>query len=140
MPRCLVLLLLACHVSSAVAQVDTPPVRAELLQPHYAHAVWTAVPADPLQNPAREPLGGFLGPGDEDHRYPGFFIGAGLGLFVTALSVSWCSDTDNSCSQSQALLMGTMFTAMTGFGGAMLGGLIPKDAVNPRSAELPWEE
>jgi hypothetical protein len=51
---------------------------------------------------------------------------AGLGVATTAFSVAWCSDLDNACSKGHALLMGAMFTAMAGFGGAVLGGLFPK--------------
>jgi hypothetical protein len=126
MPKILVLFLLACHVSSALAQAGDPGPRAERLQPQWANAVWAAGSDETLGRQAREPLGGLLGPADEDYRYTGFFIGAGLGVVATAFSVTWCSDTDNACSSSQALLMGAMFTAMAGFGAAVLGGLFPK--------------
>jgi hypothetical protein len=128
MPKMLVLVLflLACHVSSAVAQAGDPNPRVERLQPQWAHAVWAAGSDEALGRQARDPLGGLLGPADEDYRYTGFFIGAGLGVASTMFSVTWCSDPDNACSRSHALLMGAMFTAMAGFGGAVLGGLFPK--------------
>jgi hypothetical protein len=74
----------------------------------------------------REPLGGLLGPGDRDHRYEGFFVGAGLGLVATALSFSMCSDSDNGCESSNLLLMGTIASTVVGLAGAVLGGFLPK--------------
>lgn len=116
MPNRVLVVLVAFTVSSAAAQEPAA------VRPSYARAVW----AEPVSREAREPLGGFLGPGDEDHRYAGFFVAAGLGLAATLTSVSWCEDQDSGCSSSQALLVGTAFAIMAGFAGAVIGGLIPK--------------
>lgn len=120
MPKCLLVALLACVVSTAAAQ-DARPSR-HAIRPSFARAVW-AEPA-PLRQ-SHEPLGGLLGPGDEDHRYEGFFVGAGLGVFATLTAVAMC-DADSPCTASQVLLGGTIGSAMLGFAGAVLGGLIPK--------------
>ena len=123
MPKLLLALLLTCTVSSAAAQAPAPSATIPPPRPGWARAVWAP---DARLEQQREPLGGLLGPGDEDYRYPGFFIGAGLGVAATLYSVTWCEDPDNACSSSQALLTGAVFTAMASLGGAVLGGLIPK--------------
>lgn len=122
MPNRLVVLFLASLASAVAAQESGPPAGSPPLGPSYARAVW----APPVVRESREPLGGLLGPGDEDHRYTGFFVGAALGLAATLYAVAWCEDPDNSCSASKALIMGPVASAMLGFGGAVLGGLIPK--------------
>ena len=75
---------------------------------------------------AREPLGGLLGPDDLDHRYPGFFVGAGLGLLLTAVSFAWCSDGDNSCDSGRVLPLGVLMAGVLGLSGAVIGGFLPK--------------
>jgi hypothetical protein len=122
MPNGLIVLCFACLVSGAAAQESGPPASSRPIAPSYARAVW----APPVLPESREPLGGLLGPGDEDHRYAGFFVGAALGLAATLYSVAWCEDPDNSCSASKALIMGPVASAMLAFGGAVIGGLIPK--------------
>jgi hypothetical protein len=68
----------------------------------------------------------FLGSGDHDYRYTGFYIGLGLGAAATLWSVAWCSDSDNGCSVSRAVLLGPVVTAALGITGAVIGGLFPK--------------
>jgi hypothetical protein len=126
MPRLLLPTLLTCIVSSAAAQIPAPSTHVTQLRPGWARAVWAPAQPDHRLGLDREPLGGFLGPGDEDYRYPGFFIGAGLGLAATLFSVAWCSDADNACSRGRALLLGPILTGAFGLGGAVIGGLIPK--------------
>jgi hypothetical protein len=126
MPSLLLLILLTWLVPVAAAQTPAPVIRAESLQPRWAREVWVPLRADHREGRSREPLGGFLGPGDEDHRYTGFFLGAGLGLFGTMFSVAWCENADNNCDSTRAVLVGTMASGMFGLGGAVLGGLIPK--------------
>ncbi len=75
---------------------------------------------------AHEPLGGLLGPDDLDHRYPGFFLGAGLGLALTTVSFVMCSESDNGCPGSQMLPLGALMTGVLGLGGAVIGGFVPK--------------
>jgi hypothetical protein len=75
---------------------------------------------------SRAPLGGLLGPDDLDHRYPGFFVGAGLGLLLTAVSFAWCSDGDNSCDSGRVLPLGVLMTGVLGLSGAVIGGFLPK--------------
>jgi hypothetical protein len=123
MPSLLLLILLTCLVPGAAAQNPAP---AGSLQPRWAREVWLPVRPDYPGNLSRAPLGGFLGPDDEDHRYTGFFLGAGLGLLGTLVSVSWCEESDSNCDSTGALLVGAMASAMFGFGGAVLGGLVPK--------------
>ena len=122
MPSRLLVVLLACMVSTAAAQGPDPDPATHQIRPSFARAVWTK--AEP-RAPSGEPLGGLLGPGDEDHRYEGFFGGAGLGVFATLVSLSLCN-ADSPCTSSQVLLGGTIGSAMLGFAGAVLGGLIPK--------------
>ena len=119
MSKHLLVVLFACTVSTAAAQGPAPATQ---IRPSFARAVWVE-PASTTQS--REPLGGLLGPGDEDHRYEGFFVGAGLGVFATLATLSMC-DADSPCTSSQVMLGGTIASAMLGFAGAVLGGLLPK--------------
>jgi hypothetical protein len=81
-----------------------------------------SVPAHRLS----EPLGGLLGPGDEDHRYPGIFVGAGLGLILTAASFMMCNEADNGCDGSRVLPLCVLMTGVLGLSGAVIGGFLPK--------------
>ncbi len=123
MSKLLVAVLLACTVSSAAAQVEGS---AASLRPAWAHAVWSPLAPDTRWDKMEEPLGGFLGPGDEDHRYPGFFVGAGLGLAATMSALSMCEESQGACGSGRTLLLGAGFSAMVGLAGAVVGGLIPK--------------
>jgi hypothetical protein len=134
MQRLLLLTILACLtclVSTVSAQVPGAAGEAAPLRPAMARAVWAPGPAGLRQREAREPLGGFLGPGDEDHRYPGFFLGAGLGLLGTLVAVGMCNQDTPCTSQSEALGVGILASAMVGLGGAVIGGLIPKTPPSP---------
>jgi hypothetical protein len=118
--------LLLSLVSTVAAQTPVPHAPAATLRPSMARAVWAPADDGLRRSEAPEPLGGFLGPGDEDHRYPGFFIGAGLGLFGTLVAVEMCTQ-DTACdSRSKALAAGVLASVMFGLGGAVIGGLIPK--------------
>jgi hypothetical protein len=131
MQRLLIPVLLLTLVSGATAQMPGSGAAAVTLQPRMARAVWAPAQGDLRRSEAGEPLGGFLGPGDEDHRYPGFFVGAGLGLFGTMVALSMC-DRDSACtSRSKALGAGVLVSAMFGLGGAVVGGLIPKTPSSP---------
>jgi hypothetical protein len=123
MPKLLIAVLLACIVSSAAAQAAQP---AASLRPAWAHAVWSPLASKAQWDKMEEPLGGFLGPGDEDHRYPGFFVGAGLGLAATTYALSMCEGTQSDCASGRTLLLGAGLSAMVGLAGAVVGGLIPK--------------
>jgi hypothetical protein len=127
MPQRLLLLLAALMLSFAPITAAQNPTRS--LRPEFARALWSR--SGPESVPRREPLGGFLGPDDEDYRYAGFFVGAALGLAATAFSLTWCSDADNACSTGRVLLVGPVVSAALGLGGAVLGGLLPKTAPGP---------
>jgi hypothetical protein len=118
-------LLLVFVVATSVAQVPAGSRTGGPLRPGPARAVWVRAELAHRAT-ARVPLGGFLGPGDQDYRYTGFFIGAWLGLAATTFAVAWCSDPDNSCSSGRALLLGPVVSAALGVGGAVIGGLFPK--------------
>jgi hypothetical protein len=124
MHRLLLPALLTCLVSTAAAQAPEPATAT--LRPAMAHAVWAPGHAGLRLREAKEPLGGFLGPGDEDHRYEGFFVGGGFGLFGTLMAVGMCNADSGCRSKSQALAVGVLASAMFGLGGAVIGGLIPK--------------
>ncbi len=98
--------------------------RAPGLAPGPAPVLWQRVP---VAAASVEPLGGFLGPGDQDHRYEGFFVGAGLGIATTVFSLGLC-DGDSPCDRADALRMGLLMTGVFSLGGAVLGGLLPKAA------------
>jgi hypothetical protein len=72
-------LLTASLFSTALAQVPAGSSSAGPVRPRPARVVWVQAPLE-HRAPARAPLGGLLGPEDRDHRFTGFFIGAGLGL------------------------------------------------------------
>ena len=93
-------------------------------RPHYAEHVW-ATPT--LESGVADAAGpGLLGRGDRDHRYTGFYIGLGLGAASTLFSVAWCSDRDNDCSTTRALVLGPVMTGVLGLTGALIGSLFPK--------------
>ena len=123
-PRRLLLLLLVSSFAATVAHAQQAPVP---LRPAAARLLWER-PASALSaERAREPLGGLLGPDDLDHRYPGFFVGAGLGLILTAVNFVWCSDVDNACDSGRVLPLGVLMTGVLGLSGAVIGGFLPKE-------------
>jgi hypothetical protein len=73
-----------------------------------------------------EPLGGILGPDDQDYRYTGFFIGAALGVAATAFSLAWCENSDTECVSGRVLPMGFLMSGVLGLSGAVVGGFLPK--------------
>lgn len=94
--------------------------------PRYAEHIWVK---PPTQATNRMNLGpGLLGDGDRDHRYTGFYVGLSLGAASTVFSVLWCSDRDNDCSVSRALVLGPVITGVLGLTGAVIGGLFPRHA------------
>lgn len=98
-------------------------------QPARARFVWVKQPAADPQTRSRGP--GFLGRGDRDYRYTGFWVGVGLGATATIISAAHCSDADNDCSVSRALLLGPLITGVLGLTGALIGGLFPKAQGEP---------
>jgi hypothetical protein len=124
-PRSLlvVLILLLSSFAATVAHAQHVPVS---LRPSPARLLWEQPSSAPVAERAREPLGGLLGPDDLDYRYPGFFVGAGLGLLFTAASFVWCSDSDNACESGRVLPMGVLMTGVLGLSGAVIGGFLPK--------------
>jgi hypothetical protein len=67
-----------------------------------------------------------LRPDDVDQRYPGFFVGAGLGLLLSAVTFAWCADGDNSCNSAAVLPLGVLMAGVIGLSGAVIGGFLPK--------------
>jgi hypothetical protein len=107
---------------TASAGAGPPPVR-----PRFARAVWAAPARDRSATAARTPLGGVLGPGDRDYRYPGFFVGAGLGVAAMLVSIGMCSDSDSGgCNAARVVLLGPVAVGAVGLAGAVVGGLFPK--------------
>ena len=80
-PRFLLLILLVLSFAATVAHAQQAPLP---LRPGPARLLWERPSSALSAESARAPLGGLLGPDDLDHRYPGFFVGAGLGLLMTA--------------------------------------------------------
>jgi hypothetical protein len=122
-PRTLLLILLVWSFATTIARAQHAPVP---LRPGPARLLWERPTSGLVTERAREPLGGLLGPDDLDHRYPGFFVGAGLGVLLTAVTFAWCSDGDNSCDSGRALPVGVLMTGVLGLGGAVIGGFLPK--------------
>jgi hypothetical protein len=121
-PRSLLLALLVSSFAATVAHAQQSPVT---LRPGPARLLWERPSPALSAESAREPLGGLLGPDDMDQRYPGFFVGAGLGLLLTAWAFAWCSDDDN-CDSGRVLPMGVLATGVLGLSGAVIGGFLPK--------------
>ena len=122
-PRFTVLIFLAICCVPAAASAQGAPTG---LRPGPSHLLWQRPSSTLTADWAREPLGGILGPGNLDHRYAGFFVGALLGLAGTAFSFVWCGDEDNACDQGRVLPVGLVLTAAAGLSGAVIGGFLPK--------------
>jgi hypothetical protein len=114
-----------------VAEAQSRPIR---LGPSAAHFVWEKASSTPDAEPARPPLGGLLGRHDLDHRYTGFFVGAGLGLALTALNFAWCGEIEN-CNGAVVLPAGVLASGILGLSGAVVGGFLPKG--KPGGAQAP---
>jgi len=121
-PRSLLLALLVSSFAAAGAHARQAPVP---LRPGPARLLWERPSSALSAESARAPLGGLFGPDDLDHRYPGFFVGAGLGLLLTAVNFAWCSDGD-SCDSGRVLPMGVLVSGVLGLSGAAIGGFLPK--------------
>jgi hypothetical protein len=80
---------------------------------------------------------GILGDGSNDHRYRGFWIGAGLGLGFSYIGYQFCQDTDTSCDASagKVIVRSAFVVGMLGTIGALIGAQFdrrPSEApVNP---------
>jgi hypothetical protein len=122
-PRSFLLMLLVSSFAATVAHAQQGPVP---LRPGPSRLLWDRPSSAPAAERARVPLGGLLGPDDLDHRYPGFFVGAGLGLLFTAWTFAWCSDGDNSCDSGRVLPLGVLMSGVMGLSGAVIGGFLPK--------------
>jgi hypothetical protein len=123
------ILVTTCCVPAVASAQSAPPH----LSPAPSHLLWQRPASVLTAEWAREPLGGILGPGNLDHRYAGFFVGAALGLAGTAFSFVWCGDEDNACDQGRVLPIGLVLTAAGGLSGAVMGGFLPK-ASPPRDS------
>jgi hypothetical protein len=78
------------------------------------------------QRERAEPLWGLLGDGSRDHRYDGFFVGAGAAAGLYMLSVaSFCGREDATCSAGN-LLKAAGIVPIFGILGAFIGGGISK--------------
>jgi hypothetical protein len=121
-PRSLLLALLVSSFAATVAHAQQASVT---LRPGPARLLWERPSPALSAESAREPLGGLLGPDDMDQRYPGFFVGAGLGLLLTAWAFAWCSEGDD-CDSGRMLPMGVLMTGVLGLSGAVIGGFLPK--------------
>ena len=106
------------------------PLEGLAQQPAPARFVWAK--PNPVDAEARGLGPGFLGRGDRDHRYTGFWAGVGLGAVATIISAAHCSDPDNDCKVSRALLLGPVVTGVLGLTGALIGGLFPKAQGEPQ--------
>jgi hypothetical protein len=122
--RRLLLILLVSFFAATIAHAQQAPVS---LRPGPARMLWERPVSALSTERAREPLGGLLGPDDLDHRYPGFFVGAGLGLIFTAVNFVWCADPDTACDSGRVLPMGVLMTGVLGLSGAVIGGFLPKE-------------
>lgn len=117
------LALSSTSVSAAQGVVPAPP------HPAPSAVLWQHARADFQSRESHEPLGGFLGPGDEDYRYTGFFIGTGLGGLAILHFLALCAGDGDACSGADTapMFLGVVgATAMLGLGGAVIGGLISK--------------
>jgi hypothetical protein len=121
--RSLLFILLMSPFAVTVAHARLAP---DPLRPGPARVLWERPSSALSAERARQPLGGLLGPDDMDHRYPGFFVGAGMGLLLTAWAFAWCSDGDNSCDSGRVLPMGVLVSGVLGLSGAVIGGFLPK--------------
>jgi hypothetical protein len=121
-PRSLLFILLVSSFAVAVAHAQQVP---DPLRPGPARVLWERPSSALSAESSRAPLGGLLGPDDVDQRYPGFFVGAGLGLLLTAVNFAWCSDGD-SCDSGRVLPMGVLVSGVLGLSGAVIGGFLPK--------------
>jgi hypothetical protein len=99
--------------------------------PRPARVLWQPPPTSLERVAASEPLGGFLGPDDLDHRYTGFFVGGTLGLAATALRFAWCLSMDSECESVNVLPRGILTSGILGLSGALIGGLMPKAPRDP---------
>jgi hypothetical protein len=122
-PRSLLLILLVVSFATTAAHAQQA---AFPLRPGPARLLWERPSSALSAEAAREPLGGLLGPDDEDQRYPGFFVGAGLGVLLTAWAFALCSEDDNSCDSGRVFPQGFLVTGILGLGGAVIGGFLPK--------------
>jgi hypothetical protein len=129
----LTLVLAAGGVVRLSAQRASLDARALVRGPHAARALWVQ-PPEQAARLGHAPLGGLLGPDDRDYRYPGFFVGAGVGLAAVVLAVAWCSDAEGGCDYGRVALFAPLGVAAVGLAGAVVGGLFPK---HPAPAAAP---
>lgn len=120
----LLLIFLTMSSVSTVAHAQSAPARH--VRPSSSHFLWQR----PVSHSAdtREPLGGLLGRGDLDYRYTGFFVGAGLGVVLTAFAFALCGEGDDGCDGGRVLPAGVLMSAIMGLGGAVIGGFLPKES------------
>ena len=71
---------------------------------------------------------GLLGDGSQDHRYSGFWVGAGLGLGLAYLGYEFCQDSDSGCQATtgQIVLRSAFVVGMLGTIGALIGAQIDR--------------
>lgn len=97
-----------------------------VLGPSVATGRLWAAPPDVSSRSAEN--GGILGDGSHDHRYRGFWIGAGLGLGFSYLGYQFCKDTDTSCDASagKVMLRSALVIGMLGTVGALIGAQVDR--------------
>jgi len=108
------------------AQTSESGARAPRLGPHASDVLWVRPPVAHDHTRGHEPLGGLLGPDDQDYRYTGFFVGVGAGLAAVALAVALCSESEGGCDEGRVVLFAPLGVAAVGLAGAVVGGLFPK--------------
>jgi hypothetical protein len=88
---------------------------------------WTPPPMA-TASARRDPMHWLLGDGSKDHRYVGFYVGAGVGVAFGVVMLGFCGDTDSGdgCSPFAYVLAPVLSGAVLGAFLALVGSAIPK--------------
>jgi hypothetical protein len=119
------MLLLALR-NPAVSSAQSP-----VAPPHPAASafLWQHARADFESRGSHAPLGGFLGPDDEDYRYTGFFVGAGLAAATSFIAIGYGAldqDSCGACNFGGFVLATALLVSVLGLSGAVIGGMVRK--------------